>query len=127
MIRKLLPRVQAVLLVYECGTRAPRLVIRAHSDYTAVTSPPFGLSVAPTKYDDSSLARNATVAATSSGRPRRPSGVRSFVAAPSLPLSAREVETWMNPGATAFTRTPWTASSFATARVRPRMPAFAAE
>ena len=40
----------------------------------AVTSPPFGLSVAPMKYD-ASLARNAAVAATSSGRPSRPSGV----------------------------------------------------
>jgi hypothetical protein len=44
----------------------------------AVTSPPFGLSVAPMKYD-ASLARNAAVAATSSGRPSRPSGVRTFV------------------------------------------------
>ena len=57
-----------------------------------MTSPPFGLSVAPTKNDDSSLARNATAAATSSGRPSRPSGVRSRVAAPSRSLSAREVE-----------------------------------
>ncbi len=46
-----------------------------------VTNPPLGLSVAPTKNPASSLARKATVPAISSGRPNRPSGVRSRSAA----------------------------------------------
>jgi hypothetical protein len=38
-----------------------------------------------------------------------------------------DVGVWMKPGATALTRTPWTISSFATARVKARIPPFAAE
>ena len=66
-------------------------------------------------------------AAISSGRASRPAGVWPTITrrlSSSLSLNV-PVSTW--PGATAFTRIPWTISSLATALVKPRIPAFAAE
>src|SRR4051794_34305041 len=93
----------------------------------AVTSPPLGLSTAPTKYPASSEARNATVAAISSGSARRPAGVDLAIAARLSLISSWSVDVPTCPGATAFTRMPCTMSSLAAALVNPSTAAFAAE
>src|ERR1051326_5870773 len=93
--------------------------------------PPVTGSVWPVMYDASSEARNSTAFATSTGNPRRPSGVifeglNSTVRSSSFrPSPVRSVS--MGPGATALTLIPYCASSSATSRMKPCTPAFAAE
>jgi RNA polymerase sigma-70 factor, ECF subfamily len=57
-----------------------RLALEEYLDQTAV-SPPSTVQTAPVTYDASSEARNAITAATSSGRPIRPSGIVASSAA----------------------------------------------
>ena len=81
----------------------------------------------------SSEARNAAVAAISSGLPARPSGVCRTICAPnvssssllkpSLPTSG----VWVSPGLTTLTRMPRGESSAASVRPRDRTAAFVAE
>src|SRR5215203_4714369 len=84
--------------------------------------PPSTTRHCPVRYDAPGVARNATTAATSSGVPERPTGVRR-------PCSASS-EDWdpvaIQPGATALQVTPRPATSTATARVSPTIPALAA-
>ena len=114
----------------EIARHIGELVERAEAgraDHTAVTRPPLGLTVAPTKNAASSETRNATVAAISSGVPSRPIGVRATFTSRATPTSALVRVVSMNPGATALTLIPWTITSFAVALVKPRTPALAAE
>src|SRR6202140_5289381 len=78
--------------------------------------------ICPVTYDADSQARNAIAAATSSGRPGRPTGV--FL--PAIISSAVEDAVSIQPGATAFTVIPLRATSIARLRVSPIMPALAA-
>src|SRR6202521_4912569 len=76
----------------------------------------------PVMYEADSEARNAIAAATSSGRPGRPTGV--FLPAMISWLVDDAVS--IQPGATAFTVIPWRATSSARLRVSPTIPALAA-
>ena len=85
------------------------------------------VQIAPVANPARGDARKATAAATSSGVPSRPSGMRvkSFSFCSGVITSVMAVS--MKPGATAFTRTPRGASSLADVFVSPITPAFEAE
>src|SRR6266851_2507305 len=76
----------------------------------------------PVREEADSEARNAIAAATSSGRPGRPTGV--FL--PAMISCPVEDAVSIHPGAIAFTVIPLRASSRARLRVSPTMPALAA-
>src|SRR5262245_18894894 len=110
---------------HDSRIRSPRLRLRLANQYVA--RPPERSYTAPVLKEHSSEASQATSAATSSGRPTRPMGIfetrrstvlRSICWSNSVPITA---------GATALTRMPRVATSFATALVRPITPALAVE
>ena len=84
-------------------------------------------SVWPRNRLDASDSRNTTASATSSARPKRPSGMsRSRLRPASLSTRSVVISVIVTPGATAFTRIPRPPYSRASARVRPMSPALAA-
>src|SRR5207245_7890671 len=94
---------------------------RAHRRY----SPPLTCSVCPVMCRDSSLARNTATLAMSSGWAMRPSGmILAIAASSSSVLPPRGWAVSVVPGAIAFTRMPWGASSRAIVRVMVMMPPF---
>src|SRR4029453_5941532 len=96
-----------------------------HAIYT-VNSPPFGESHCPVMNAASSEARNAAAPAISSGLPRRPSGVWRSAMMRTTGGSGSRIGVPTKPGQMASTRIPREATSRATERVKPRMPALAA-
>src|SRR5712664_1091365 len=93
---------------------AGQLARAAHRMY----NPPLTCSVCPVMCRDSSLARNTATLAMSSGWAIRPSGmILAIAASSSSVLPPRGWAVSVVPGAIAFTRMPWGASSSAIVRV----------
>jgi hypothetical protein len=92
-----------------------------------MNNPPLGESHWPVKNELSSEAKKSAVAATSRGVPKRPMGVRRFIIAMNVGEKKRIKGVSMNPGQRAFTRIFREATSWASDRVNPRIPALAAE
>ena len=84
--------------------------------------PPSTCSTSPVMYEAPGEARKATAAATSSGVPKRRSGIRPRISSAATSRMARVIALSMTPGATALTRMPLDASSTARARVNPSRP-----
>ena len=80
-----------------------------------------------TYVDPNGHLQNTSVRATSSGVPRRSTGVSSARAALSSAVKLAIMSVSITPGATQFTVMPEGPSSLASALVRPITPAFAAE
>src|SRR5690606_25329411 len=100
---------------------------RAVSGVHGITSPEFGPSVCPTyRLPPGSLASRTAGGATSAGTPNRPSGSSARLAAFHSPLMPATIGVSTGPGAMALTSTPRSATSSASALVRPMTPAFAA-
>jgi hypothetical protein len=89
--------------------------------------PPFIATLLPVMNAADSLQINATSAAISEGRPRRPTGMRGMICDSSTSLGT-DITIFVSryPGDTVFTVTPLFATSSASDIVRPCMPAFAA-
>src|SRR5215207_4006338 len=97
---------------------------RHSSSYVYI--PPFTARTCPVIYDASSDARKHTAAATSSGAPRRPSGICCDQSCFALPTRRRVMSVSMSPGATTFTVMLREATSRASALQKPISPAFEA-
>ena len=80
-----------------------------------ITEPPLITSVSPVRYDPATLPSFQTQSAISSARRRRPSGTALTASSIRPPASVPVVAT--QPGATAFTAMPSSASSIARDRV----------
>ena len=89
--------------------------------------PPLTASTCPVMYPAASDARKHTAAATSSGVPKRPSGIADAQLAWASVLMSRVMSVSMSPGATTFTVIDREATSRASAFEKPMTPAFAAE
>ena len=92
-----------------------------------IKSPPLMSRDAPVMYAARSDARNATSSATSHGSQMREIGkLPRYASSRSGVTFSRTISVLTRPGHTALTVMPNGANSFAVARVRPRIPAFAA-
>src|ERR1051326_2713859 len=110
-----------IAIVFEFTARTPKSVLRhmaSETPYPFTTVPPFGCSTWPVMNEESSDARNTYEGAISSGSPARLRGT----SAPNFSTFSggnvdgiRGVQT--GPGATAFTRIPFSASDNASDRV----------
>src|SRR5574338_888876 len=91
---------------------------------TYIYIPPLTARTWPVIYDAASEARKHTADATSSGDPRRPSGIFEAQVSCALAAIARVISVSIRPGATTFTVMPREATSCASALQNPMMPAF---
>ncbi|MCY1239533.1 hypothetical protein D9M72_523300 [compost metagenome] len=102
-------------------------ICHVHLSCQSITSPELGPSVWPTNRPADGEARNETVAAISSGSPKRPSGSCAFLASRQSLESPITSGVLIGPGATALTRTPRLDTSRASALVMPMIAALADE
>src|SRR5262249_60502645 len=92
-----------------------------------VARPPSSWTTAPVMYAAAGDSRNAATGATSSGVPNRRSGIISVACRSYSGLSPAVMSVRMNPRASAFTVICSRPTSFASALVKPMIPAFDAE
>ena len=102
-------------------------VLRVNLDSVFNVTRPFIDTLLPVMNPADSLTMNATSAAISSGRPRRPTGIPAVTCLTTSSDMLVTIFVSRYPGETVLTVTPLRATSCARALVKPCMPAFAAE